>query len=110
MAAARNKKAGEAIPTDDAVVQALTPQKQFKVLDLIHKMAPGLIKPNASLQDAVMQLLADNDKLRRQAAVAPAPGKENQGEVLAGIKRIEASLQNVKDQFSTMRQYGIGAR
>lgn len=100
MADAKVAKAGE--------VRSIV--NEGKVLKLIHQMVPESRERGVNLQEAIMYLLAEVDRLRRQLKEAPEKGTGDMGAVLAGIKRLETSLQNVKEQFSTMRQYGIGMK
>ena len=98
----KTKKLKAAAPTE---YTGARPIDETKVLKLIHGMVPDSRKA-ANLQDAVMFLLAEVDRMSR-AAAAPAAGKDS--EVLEWVKKTYASLDNVKQQISVMRQYGIGA-
>lgn len=92
-------KTGEAKPIDEA-----------KVLSLIKQMVPATSKAT-TLQDGVTHLLSEFDKLRRQAAEVKTPAGDvgSAAQILEGIGRLEKSLQQLKEQFSIMRQYGVGA-
>lgn len=89
-------------------VVAAKPIDEAKVLGLIVKMAPE-VKGVDTLQNAVVNLLTEYDRTKRKLAEKPTSSGDNLGEVLAGIKRIESSLQQTKEQLSIMRQYGVGA-
>lgn len=91
------------------------PINETKMLELIHKMVPSSKEKSPTLKDGVLFLL---DELNRtqialkeaQKAIPVGGAVGGSAEILAGIGRLEASLKNVKEQFSTMRQYGVGTK
>lgn len=102
------KKAGEA--GSPAAPVAAKPIDEAKALKLIKGMNPEI--QGDTLQNVLVNLLTEHDRAKRKLAEVPVV-KEGQpvsdsSAILAGIKRIEESLNNVKMQFSTMRQYGVG--
>lgn len=100
--AKKKQIAGEAV-----VVQ---PINEEKVTNLILKMVPEVKGDN--LQNVIVNLLTEYDRLKRnttEVKAQPEKPMNKESEILEAIKRLEGSLQQVKEQFSIMRQYGIGA-
>lgn len=112
MAAAKqgSKKAGEAAQTAEPA-----PINQERVLGLIHRMFPDSREKAKTLQDGVTWLLAENDRMRRQVAELEknqaGPNIQGAGSdaLMAEIKAMRADFKQLKEQFSVMRQYGVGA-
>ena len=97
------------------VKTATPPINEVKVLGLIHAMIPESRAKADTLQNGVTFVLGEYNrvKIALSEALKNAPTAGSGGsnaEVLAGIKRLEDSLNNVKMQFSTMRQYGMGTK
>ena len=95
---------------EEATTVSAKPIDEAKALKLVMGMCPE-IKAD-TLQNALVNLLTEYDRAKRKLAEVPTQevnkSLSNETEILAGIKRIEESLNNVKMQFSTMRQYGVG--
>lgn len=91
-------------------VQTGKPIDEAKALALVKRMTPGAVQAQ-TLQEGLTLVLAENDKLRRKVDAAPKAGEGQApgSEILAGIKRLEESLKQLKEQLSIMRQYGVGA-
>jgi hypothetical protein len=86
----------------------IAPINEAKVKELILRMAPEVKGEN--LQNVIVNLLTEYDRLKRSANETKTETTiQSDTQVLEGIKRIEASLSQVKEQFSIMRQYGVGA-
>lgn len=102
------KKAGEAVPP----AATAKPIDEVKALKLIKGMFPEV--QGDTLQNALVNLMTEHDRAKRKLAEVPAVQEgqpvSDSAAILAGIKRIEESLNNVKMQFSTMRQYGVGMK
>ena len=103
MAVAKKTKAGEA-------TQAGQPINEAKTLQLIHMMNPEAKQKATTLRDGVTFLLAENDRLKRQVAAVPAAGDGgSNAAILAEVGKVLAEIRQLKEQFSVMRQYGVGA-
>lgn len=104
------KKAGEAGPET-----ALPPINEAKTLQLIHMMCPQSREKATNLKDGVAWLLAEVDRQKRQIAdlekAVPGPSIQGGGDASLHKKMddLMASFKQLKEQFSVMRQYGVGA-
>src|SRR3990167_6772233 len=79
--------------------------KEAKLLSWIRSQVPDAAKcPN--VQEACIYLA--NELRKARSTQQKTEGGDSPSEVLAGVRRIEASLQNLKEQFSTMRQFRVG--
>lgn len=112
MAAAKNKP-GAPAPSTASLPAVERPINQAKVLELIHKSVPGSEKAQ-TLQDGVTFMLSELNRLNIKITdLEKNPGSAKPGSdkdpVLAAVLRVEQSIKQLKDQQSTMRQYGVGA-
>lgn len=86
-------------------------KEQKKLIALVHGLMPEL-KSKETVKDVVLGFIElvnkKNIALDEALKARPAGGAAGSDDVLAGLKRVEDSLRQLKDQFATMRQYGIG--
>lgn len=86
-------------------------KKEKKLIQLVQNMVPE-VKAKETIEDIMLGLvevvnkrnIALDEALKAQPK-GSVPGDEQTVKLLLEIK---GSLQNLKEQFSTMRQYGIG--
>lgn len=82
-------------------------KKEKKLITLVKGMVPQTANKE-TLEDVVLALVEVVNKQAVALQEKPQAAAGGSEEIMAGIKRIEDSLKQVKEQFATMRQYGIG--